>query len=418
MSAANVESISRQEFLRELESYSAAERRTQMATRICNRSDGSAVEMPVFLNEFWSRRQRIGSPLHRVAYRGAFNAALPRFFIEQLSCPGQSVYDGFMGRGTTVIEAALLGRVPFGNDANPLSKMIVEARLRPQPLALWRFGDEWLDVRPLMDEVPEMVRAIFHPQTLDDLCSMRECLLRSQMDGELDEVHRWNRMLVLTSLTGPRGGYLVGPSIHPNTNMLPTRLCRQEAPSNCPLPRKELIDCLRLRSESLTATLSGWERSVMERVVPQSVLLTGPASSTPCIPTNSISLIVTGPPGLKPYDFYLENWLRCWFVELDPQSVRVSVHRELEDWCAEMTGVFVEFYRVLTPGGYCVIDIGRLRPRKLRWDAAVLDCMLLAGFERVAIVVNTSYYGKALFQRPFLACESVFDDVLVMVKPA
>src|SRR5258708_30050040 len=122
MTADDPESINRQEFLQELESYRAAERRTQMATRSCNRNDGSAVEMQVFLNEFWSRRQRIGSPLHRVAYRGAFNAALPRFFIEQLSCPGQSVYDGFMGRGTTVIEAALLGRVPFGDDANPLSK--------------------------------------------------------------------------------------------------------------------------------------------------------------------------------------------------------------------------------------------------------------------------------------------------------
>src|SRR5258708_12961432 len=147
-----------------------------------------------------------------------------------------------------------------------------------------------------MKEAPEIVREIFHSQTLYDICSMRECLLRSQMYGELNEVHRWNRMLVLTSLTGPRGGYLVGPSIHPNTPMLPTRLWRPDAPSNCQLPRKELIDCLRLRSKSLTVTLRGWERSVMQRVVPQSVLLTEPPHTPPSIPTNSLSLTLPSPP--------------------------------------------------------------------------------------------------------------------------
>src|SRR6266436_2384897 len=102
MTADNYESVSPKEFLQKLGCFRAQDRRTQTVARSCNRNDGSAVEMPVFLNEFWSRRQRIGSSLHRVAYRGAFNAALPGFFIEQLSRSGKSVYDCFMGRGTTV----------------------------------------------------------------------------------------------------------------------------------------------------------------------------------------------------------------------------------------------------------------------------------------------------------------------------
>ena len=35
------------------------------------------------------------------------------------------VYDPFMGRGTTVLEAALLGRTPIGCDINPLSAVLV-----------------------------------------------------------------------------------------------------------------------------------------------------------------------------------------------------------------------------------------------------------------------------------------------------
>jgi hypothetical protein len=157
---------------------------------------------------------------------------------------------------------------------------------------------------------------------------------------------------------------------------------------------------VRLRSEILTATLNLWERRVLEGVLPKAALLTGGADSTPQIAKNSVSLIVTGPPGLKPYDYCRDNWLDCWFVGLDPESVPVSVHAELDTWQQETTGVFVELYRVLTPGGYCVVDVGRLRPRKIRWDEAVLDCALLAGFEAVSLLVNTDHYGKAILERP------------------
>src|ERR1035438_7607353 len=172
--------------------------------------------------------------------------------------------------------------------------------------------------------------------------------MRKQANGGLGAVDQWNRMLALTSLAGPRGGYLLGPSIHPNMPMLPTRYWRPEVPPNCQLPRKQLVECVRLRSEILTATLNLWERRVLEGVLPKAALLTGGADSTPQIAKNSVSLIVTGPPGLKPYDYCRDNWLGCWFVGLDPESVPVSVHAELDTWQQETTGVFVELYRVLT----------------------------------------------------------------------
>jgi hypothetical protein len=36
-----------------------------------------------------------------------------------------------MGRGTTLLEAALLARIPIGCDINPLSRILVEPRLQP-----------------------------------------------------------------------------------------------------------------------------------------------------------------------------------------------------------------------------------------------------------------------------------------------
>src|SRR4029077_7774779 len=79
-------------------------------------NNGIGRSVPTFVNEFWTARQRQASSLHEVSYRACFKPQLPRFFIERLTRPGEVVYDPFMGRGTTPVEAALLGRVPAGND--------------------------------------------------------------------------------------------------------------------------------------------------------------------------------------------------------------------------------------------------------------------------------------------------------------
>src|ERR1051326_2110533 len=92
------------------------------------------LEVPTFVNEFWTARQRQAHSLQEVSYRACFKPQLPRFFIERLTIPGEIVYDPFMGRGTTPLEAALLGRVPYGCDVNPLSAVLTRPRLRPPSL--------------------------------------------------------------------------------------------------------------------------------------------------------------------------------------------------------------------------------------------------------------------------------------------
>jgi DNA modification methylase len=87
------------------------------------------------VNEFWTAGQRQAHSIHEISYRACFKPQLPRFFIERLTAPGERVYDPFMGRGTTVVEAGLLGRRPAGNDINPLSVLLTRPRLRRVNLA-------------------------------------------------------------------------------------------------------------------------------------------------------------------------------------------------------------------------------------------------------------------------------------------
>lgn len=83
------------------------------ATAISETRIGDTI-VPVFTNEFWTSKQRAAHPLHEVSYRACFKPQLPRFFIERLTRPGDIVYDPFMGRGTTLLEAAHLGRRAYG----------------------------------------------------------------------------------------------------------------------------------------------------------------------------------------------------------------------------------------------------------------------------------------------------------------
>ena len=109
-------------FFDDLLAFSAFGRRTQTFV------DGG---IAYFVNEYWTARQRQSHALHEVSYRACFKAELPRFFIERLTAPGDLVYDPFMGRGTTLLEAALMGRRAAGNDVNPLSRLLI----RPAPPA-------------------------------------------------------------------------------------------------------------------------------------------------------------------------------------------------------------------------------------------------------------------------------------------
>src|SRR4051812_29534206 len=105
---------SRDSLLDELASF----RQFRTTTQVRSLRDGDDV-VPMFVNEFWTSKQRAASSLHEISYRACFKPQLPRFFIERLTTAHDTIYDPFLGRGTTVIESALLDRRIAGCDINP-----------------------------------------------------------------------------------------------------------------------------------------------------------------------------------------------------------------------------------------------------------------------------------------------------------
>ena len=83
-----------------------------------------------FINEFWTAKQRQANSIHEISYRACYKPQLPRFFIDIFTKEGDVIYDPFAGRGTTLVEAALMGRNIVCNDVNPLSAILTKPRLK------------------------------------------------------------------------------------------------------------------------------------------------------------------------------------------------------------------------------------------------------------------------------------------------
>jgi hypothetical protein len=380
-------------FMRELEAFLYNGKTTDRGSTTAVDSLGQQVSVPTFVNEFWTSKQRAAHSLHEVSYRACFKPQLPRFFIERLTQPGESVYDPFMGRGTTLLEAALMGRSPVGCDVNPLSKMLVEPRLEPPALADVVHRLREIDLTRLSD-VREELSVFYHEETLVEVCAVRSYLIERARKQILDAVDRWIRMVAVNRLTGHSPGFFSVYTLPPNQavsveGQRKINAKRQQVP-----PRRDVRAIIISKTRSLLADCDEVTRRTLNAVRPSSRLLTGPASATPEISAESVSLVVTSPPFLDVVDYAGDNWLRCWFCDIDPSSVQITIAKKVQDWARSMTAVFKELHRVLRPGGHVAFEVGEVRRGTVRLEEVVVPAALQGGLKPELVLVNSQVFTK------------------------
>lgn len=353
------------------------------------------IGVPVQTSEFWTSRQRQASAIHEVSYRACYKPQLPRYFIERMTRPGDWVYDPFMGRGTTLLESALLGRLPIGNDINPLSEILCRPRLRIPSLAeiekrLW-------DIPWKKNNKADIdLTMFFEKRTLQDILSLRAYLKKRHARGSEDHIDRWIRMVATNRLTGHSPGFFSVYTLPPNqagsqAYQIKVNKARKQVP-----PYRDVRAVIIKKTRSLLKGVSATEVASLNAAGKKARFLNVDARKTKKIASNSVQLTVTSPPFLDIVSYAKDNWMRCWFNSLDADRISsgITMSKKLDDWTAVMQSVFFELYRITKPGGYVAFEVGEIKKGTIKLDRHIVPVGKKAGFSCFGVLINSQQFTK------------------------
>lgn len=302
--------------------------------------------------------RRWGHPLHALSsYMAMFPPAIPHFFVNWLTKPGEVVYDPFSGRGTTALEACLSGRIGLGSDANPLAHVLTGAKVDVPDIESLRARVR--DLRSCRSDgdteaVPEHVRMLFSRLTLSRLVWLRE---------ELDITDRIDRFLMATLLGilhggANRDGTTRGLSISmPNTfSMAPGYVRRYIREHNLRPPAVDPLDAIETRIARLWHPVSAYRPG-------RAWLQNATANHAWPKDVDRAALVFTSPPYLQVILYGKFNWIRLWMLGAEPKSVDEALFTSssLSRYVEFMSEVLINLRRNLREDGYVCMVIGDVR---------------------------------------------------------
>lgn len=257
-----------------------------------------------------------GHPLHSMcSYMAMFPPSVPHAFIEWLTKPGDVVYDPFAGRGTTPLEACLMGRTGYGSDLNPMASVLTGAKVDPP---------SWQDLERRMSELrstikqmpteaePEPIRAIFAPGTLGQLIWLRENLdARVRVDRFLLAV-----LLGILHLSADKSGRPRGLSVSmPNAfAMAPNYVMNYINEHELEAPEVAVLDLLETRAARYKDSME---------LASQGAMWLQDASQPGQMEASGLraNLVFTSPPYLHIMKYGKYNWIRLWMLGQEAKAV-------------------------------------------------------------------------------------------------
>ncbi|PPK72539.1 DNA methylase [Methylobacter tundripaludum] len=268
----------------------------------------------------------------------ALNAICPYFTMFPLEYPirvlrkhrkdNPIVLDPFCGRGTTLFAARNLGLSAWGIDTSPVAVAIAKAKLAScemeDPLEL----AARLISSSTSQEIPStpFFREAFHPQTLREICALRESLHRLDVESDASVVLR---AAVLGCLHGPlsknveNAGYFSNQM--PRTYApKPDYAIRYWKKNGLIAPKIDVVHVLKRKINRLIGLSKNSSNSISQ-------VLNGDSQSADTF--NRIatrpSVVITSPPYYGMRTYVQDQWLRNWFLG-GPDRVDYTTGSQLE----------------------------------------------------------------------------------------
>ena len=361
-----------------------------------NKTDISTKEIDgitinIYSGEFWTSKQRQANSLHEISYRACFKPQLPCFFIELFTEVGDVVYDPFVGRGTTIIEAGLMNRNVIANDVNPLSKILCKPRLFIPDICQVSKRLEEINIDSLYKSEIDLT-TFFHKETLNEIITLQKYL----DENDDDEINNWIRVVTTNRLTGHSKGFFSVYTLPPNQAVSLERQKILNKKRNLKPEYRNVKQIILKKSKQLTKDLSVQQIEQLKKIGKNAKFLNCDSAETFEIRNNSVQLTVTSPPYLDVVQYANDNWLRFWFNNIDSKEMNnnITITKNIIEWNCFMSLVFKELYRITTIGGYVAFEVGDVKNGKIHLDEHIVRIGIRAGFECLGIMINQQNFTK------------------------
>lgn len=258
-------------------------------------------------------KDSLRAPVHRwFTYPAGFSFKAVEHSIERFEVKrGQTVYDPFMGSGTTNVVAKTLGINSVGTEAHPFVYRIARTKLN------WDVSQgkikefiEFVSVnlaakakklqkKKLLSEFPELILKCYADKTIYDLWALRDLILENLPEGEVQDFFFVVTTALLRNVSIAATGW---PYIAPNKKKI-TSVDKDVLSEFSILARQMLGDLEKIKllsrdryKASSHNTINGDSRDTKQS-----------------IPTESVDHVFTSPPYLNNFDYADRTRLELYF---------------------------------------------------------------------------------------------------------
>ncbi len=292
-------------------------------------------------------------------YPAKFIPQIPHHFIQQLSEKGDTVYDPFLGSGTTAVEANVLGRNAIGNDVNELAVLI--SKVKTTPISTKRL----LKLDSLLNKIYNRIDLLYSGKkngiVKPDIVNLdlwfeefviNELVIIKEEIEKLDDKHLIDFCLVALS------GIIINVSRQDSD----TRYVRVPKA----IKHYDTFNKFTNQLNKLRKILSASSKMIENG---KSVFKVADTRTENIFKENSADLAVTSPPYPNAYDYHLYHKYRLFWLGMNPHQLRkseIGAHADYSkkngpdefDFLRDMEKCFNNTSKILKRGSYFVMVIG------------------------------------------------------------
>lgn len=299
--------------------------------------------------EYPFSKRNWGHNLHTLcSYQSKLKASIAYYLVQSFSKPGDKILDPFSGVGTIPFESCLNGRRGYGVDINPVayhtSLSKIQVPKKEDILYYLKKLEKFLEKnKPDHTQVDDYTKRFYHSKTLDEILVARDFFIKTDKKIK-DPAFSFLFSCMLHILHGNRP-YALSRRSH---NLIPLK-------PKGPTIYKSVIQSL------LNKINLSFKKPLPNRYKKGDIKM-GSVLNIP-YKNEFFDSILTSPPFWSSTRFYANNRIRLWFCgweyKVQEKKGRSEFFEELQkENITVYQEVFSQFYKVLKPGGICVLHLG------------------------------------------------------------